>query len=186
MLDVGRPARESFRSWTFIFFSFRLLIFYFVHSTFYLRLLRRNKQQSRIRFIILDRRIVRPKRQHVRENGVQLFCVALRLRGAEPALLRDAKLGRFGGGFVVGGLGEIERAIFFRVTREHDQLRRIPPRGFQRALPIIFLGRFFAQLRIATREIHFLHNGIEREGITVQQVANLSPAAEPAERVDVL
>ena len=53
-------------------------------------------------------------------------------------------------------------------------------------MPIIFSGGFFTELRGATREIHFLHDRIEGESIAVEQLLDLAPAPEAAERIDVL
>src|SRR4029077_8856069 len=58
--------------------------------------------------------------------------------------------------------------------------------GFEGALPIIFGRGFFAQLRVTPRQIHFLHDRIQRVTLTVEQLFDVAPPAEPAEGVEVL
>ena len=74
------------------------------------------QKQARIRFIVLDRGVVRPLFQHLGENAVDLPGVAALLGEAEPALLRGAHARVFPNDCFVGG-------------RRRSRSRRFSPRN---------------------------------------------------------
>ena len=78
----------------------------------------RPDQQSRIGFVILDRGIVRPDAEHVGQDGVHFFRVALGVGQTQPAILRDAQLRRGRRGAVVGGFGDLRVSIFLGIFSE--------------------------------------------------------------------
>src|SRR2546423_14402362 len=57
---------------------------------------------------------------------------------------------------------------------------------FEGASPIIFGRSLFAELGVASRQIHFLKDRIEREHIAIEQVSYFWPTAKAAERVEAL
>ena len=145
-----------------------------------------NQQQSQIPFIVLDRGVVRPDLQHLRQHRMNFVGVAGALRQPQSPLLCDPQLRRYLRSVVERRLGNIGNPVFLGVLADRDQFSRIAGSGFERALPIIFAGGFFTKLRVAPRQIHVLHDRIERVTIVQQQLLDLAPALESAERIEVL
>ena len=81
---------------------------------------RRTKQQPRVGFVVLNGEIVRPKREHIRQDCMNFFCVAARLRQPQPAIPCEAQPGRYRCGIVIGDLGDFSFFILLGVLGECD------------------------------------------------------------------
>src|SRR5207237_7209760 len=105
---------------------------------------------------------------------------------AQATLPRGTQFRRFICRCCVSNFGNLVRAVSFRVLSQCHQFARIPSRRFQRALPIVFRRGLFTEPCVTTRDIHTLHNLIEREMLALEQLLNLTPPVQRAESIKML